>query len=152
MCLGFLEIQSFDNRDDAEVLESQLVAKINPRCNRSPDGKCGSHYRTEKQRKELSESMKGKTGVKNPMYGKKHTPETRQKMSDKRKGRKGKTPTPETRQKISNTKKHPVWEFADHIIRLKQQGWTYRKLSLYYGCGRKPLENILKAYNKDQTK
>ena len=143
-----IEIQSFDNRDDAEVLEGQLVREIKPRCNRSPDGKAGSHYRTEKQRKELSYARKGvfNTGIKNPMYGKKHTPEARQKMSNAQSGDKH-----YAFGKPANSR-DSCWEFADEIVRLNQQGWSQRKLAEKYGCSTKPIRNILKAGNKDQTK
>ena len=53
----------------------------------------------------MSESAKQRVGEANPFYGKKHSAETKQKISDKKKGQKGsmlgKHHTEETRQKIS---------------------------------------------------
>ena len=68
-----IEIQSFDNRDDAEALEGQLTAGIKPRCNLTADGGAGRGW-TEKHRKKLSVRQKQS----NAKMGKKLSKEHRQ--------------------------------------------------------------------------
>lgn len=155
-------VRSFDKKEQALELEGVLCSQNKPRLNKTNTGQSGySNKILPKTRRKRSESSKGM----------KHTAETKRKISAANKGRKrpdlaewnrqnnssgrdhpsfGKTRTPETRQKMSESSKHKCWQHADEIVRLKQQGWTYRKLAEKYGCSTGPIENILKA-NKENN-
>lgn len=88
----------------------------------------GKHLSAE-TRDKISESKKGKyTGENHPMYGKKHSDETRRKMSAKKKGKKL---SAETKNKISKTFKSLRWYNNGKInVRAKEcpEGFTPGRL------------------------
>ena len=57
--------------------------------------------------------MYGRTGNKNPMHGKKHSDESRRKISEAKKGKKRKPFTEETRRKMSEVRKGKTWKVID---------------------------------------
>lgn len=87
---------TFEEMFQAEMDLIKSAYKIDPFClNQNCNGAINM---TEEIKQKISES---KIGEKNPFYGRKHSPETRQKMSENRRGKKM---SDETKQKISESK------------------------------------------------
>ncbi len=66
----------------------------------------GVYKKTVKHKKKLSEALKGKN---HPMYGKKHTEESKQKMSEKAKGRKHTAKHKKNMSEAKKGKNHPYY-------------------------------------------
>lgn len=111
--------------------------------NISSGGSNGNPFagKTEEEMNEWKQNMsKAQTGENNPMYGKHLSEETKQKMSEAKKGKftgennpmYGKYHTEESRQKISQAKKGKNAPQAKRIIQYNKQGnlirvWDYAK-------------------------
>lgn len=86
----------FNNLTEQQAwdLEKQLIAeyKAKGECKTNfHEGGCGGntgHYDSSERSKKLSEAAKKRIGPLNPMYGKHHSEETRQKISETKKSRK----------------------------------------------------------------
>ena len=98
-------------------IEKYYTALYNPKFSYMKGGGGISGYRqTKESRRKMSENHADVSGKNNPMYNKKHTEETRRKISKKMKGKppwnKGKPLSEETKRKISEKMKgenHPNW-------------------------------------------
>lgn len=81
------------SQDESFELEKQLIKEYWERgeCRANfHEGGCGGNtgnYDSPERSRKLSESARRRTGEKNPMWGKTHTPETRKILSEKNKGR-----------------------------------------------------------------
>jgi group I intron endonuclease len=98
----------------------------------------------------LRKSVKG--GCSFP--GKKHSAESRAKMSAAGKGKtawnKGKKTGPrsdETKAKMSAANKHPAWQYTDEIKALRITGLPYSKISERYNCHDNTIRNICLSDN-----
>jgi group I intron endonuclease len=76
--------------------------KTRRKISESNKGKHSDKHHTEETRRKISEANKGE---KNRMFGRHHTPEAREKMSEANKGKPGHIPSQETRQKLSEALK-----------------------------------------------
>lgn len=108
---NFEHIILFENltESEAHALEIEHIAKYKTKnrefgYNLTDGGESGNGLKhTEESKQKMSESKKGKyCGENNSFYGKQHTEETKQKMS---KSHKGKQHTKESKQKMSESRK-----------------------------------------------
>ena len=161
----------------AQCLEQSYIRSLRTHhldggCNYTSTGRIGygdeNPSKKPEVRKKISESVSKLNlfGQNNPFWGRTHTPEVRAKLSKHHKGRisnfKGKTQSPEARKKIGDAnrgtksplfgkpsdKRHPVWQNADEVIHLIQEGWTHRKIANKFGCSTKPIQNIRNAHRE----
>jgi len=90
---------------------------------------------TDESKKKFSgknHPMFGKTGEKNPNFGKEHTPETKKKFSEQKLGEKnpmfGKIPSPETKKKLSEARL--VWNLGVFLQFYQTLGFFLQSLLL----------------------
>jgi hypothetical protein len=89
---------------------------------------------SEKTREKLSEQS---SGEKNPMFGKSHTQDTREKMREawevrKKNGTKPRTP-------------HPIWDHKENIKQKRLEGYTLRKISEEYNVSNSVIHKIINS-------
>lgn len=139
VCVKFYKSNLFES--DALDLERKLIKEFwkKGECKSNfHEGGCGGNtgnYNSKERSKKLSDFAKSRTGEKNPMWGKTHTPEVRKKLSEINKGKKL---SEEHKQKLikANTGRKKT-EFELEICRqnglkcaekMKEHGLSYRKM------------------------
>ena len=120
----------------AETIEAHYVQKFTPCCNLTSDGIGRSDNR----------------GEKNPMYGKKHSAETRAKISKAGIGRSALRGERHPSYGKPAPNRHPVWEHADEIVRLyNEEGLSQLAIAEKFDCGRNPIQSILKHFRQSDS-
>lgn len=145
-----------DCPDNVKKIEAYFVQYFKPSCNYTKTGQGG--YRKSDPRisgdnalmknpeviAKVSAALTGeknpnygRTGEKNPFFGKKHTTESRSKMSASLKGR------------TAHNRYNHVWDNSHEIARLHKTGkWTYRQLAKKFSCGKSTIHKVLKAHRE----
>ena len=121
----FVIHDNISNQEDREILEASEISishTLSP-CgyNMSADGR---YYKP--------------IGENNPMYGKTHSPETKEKLSKLSKG------------KILSTR-DPLWQRADEIVKMNDDGMSQRKIAKFLGCNRTLIKKIIENTRKSRV-